>query len=352
MIYWDPNPEVFTIPFLNLPILWYGLLFALGFSLAIPIWGALAKRFFLNSPEYIEKDVLDPTNLESLGKNIFLIKNSLNRKLENFDSSLSLESEKKYVKTQEFFFPNLALARLGLDRIYQNSVLGIVKKVSVIADIFIVYIVLGTIIGARLFHIFFYENPDYYLTNPLIIVKVWQGGLASHGGFIGVFLATLLFSKRVKKIAPQLSFFNLLDLLSVPACLVGAFIRMGNFINQEILGSPSDLPWAVTFAHPMDFSAVVPRHPVQIYEALFYFGCFLFFLKIAKKSERLMTEGFLSGIFLVSIFSFRFFIEFFKLEQSDLIQGDFSLTMGQILSIPLIFLGGLFLFKARKKKSA
>ena len=349
MFYWDPNPDFFIIPFLNQPIKWYGVLFALGFSFGIIVWTALAKRFFLNIPYYIENDILAPTNLQDLGKNSCLITSSLNQKIKNFDDALSLEKEKKYVKKHAFFSAKEALARLSLDRIYQTGVLGVVKKVSLLADRFVIYIALGTIIGARLFHVLFYENPKYYLKDPFVIFRVWEGGLASHGGFVGIFLATLFFSKKIQKMAPQISFLGLLDLLSIPACLVGFFIRLGNFVNQEVLGIPSNLPWAVTFARPMDFSAIVPRHPVQIYEALFYLSCFLIFLKLAKNPNRLMSQGFFSGLFLIGIFGFRFFIEFLKQEQSFLIQANQCLTMGQMLSIPLIFMGCLFLLKSCKK---
>lgn len=209
-----------------------------------------------------------------------------------------------------------------------------------IADNITFYVVLGTIIGARLFDVLFYENWHKILRHPTSIFAVWEGGLASHGGVIGILVALWLFQKRHR----FCSWRHLVDLLVAPAALVAFFIRLGNFINQEILGKPTDVPWAVVFGHPADGSFPVPRHPVQLYEALYYLGLF-FLLWLFKKSYKNWKEGKLAGVFLVAVFTFRFFIEFLKEEQS-VWWTDFPLTMGQLLSIPIVLLG---IYLIRKK---
>jgi prolipoprotein diacylglyceryl transferase len=210
-----------------------------------------------------------------------------------------------------------------------------------VADQLTFYGVIGIIVGARLFDVIFYENWDQIANHPGSIIAVWRGGLASHGGVLGLIVALLFFQRRHR----FCSFFHLLDLLILPASLAAFFIRVGNFINQEILGKPSDLPWAVIFGHPADGSPPIPRHPVQLYEALFYL--FVFFLfSFLKKTWRRWREGKACGAFLMLIFGFRFCIEFLKEEQSYHLSHSL-LTMGQWLSIPL-FLVGLHLFFRKK----
>jgi prolipoprotein diacylglyceryl transferase len=214
------------------------------------------------------------------------------------------------------------------------------KKAVQVTDRLVLYMVLGTVLGARLGHFLFYEHPMNYLNRPAIFFKVWEGGLASHGAAIGIILSLLLFSYRIRPI--QLSPLRLLDFISIPAALAGFFIRIGNFMNQEILGTPTNLPWAVTFGHPLDRSAPIPRHPVQLYEALFYLLVFLILLRLSYKPSILKKEGRLIGLFFILIFGGRFLLEFFKPEQSLILSS--SLNMGQLLSIPLILVG-LYLFK-------
>ncbi len=212
-----------------------------------------------------------------------------------------------------------------------------------IADSLTFYVIMGTVIGARLFDVIFYENLDVIVHDPLSIFRVWEGGLASHGGALGIVVALILFQKRHK----FCSWYRLLDLLALVAGLAGFFIRLGNFFNQEILGKPTDLPWAVTFGHPADGSFPVPRHPVQLYEAFFYLGVFilLWFLRGRWK------EGRTCGLFLVLVFTFRFFIEFLKEEQSWLfLESPFPLTMGQLLSIPFIIWGLWLLLREKFRK--
>lgn len=207
------------------------------------------------------------------------------------------------------------------------------------------YVIVGTLVGARLADVLFYQSPALYLHDPLMIIKVWEGGLASHGGAVGALLSLALLAPKIK-----IRWISLVDLVVIPAALGGALIRIGNFFNQEILGTITNVPWAVVFGHPMDGTAPVPRHPVQLYESLFYFVLFfvLFFLWRAKPSLR--KPGKMSGLFFISVFTFRFFIEFFKTEQSELLRSGALLDMGQWLSLPLIALG-FYLFFCDKAKA-
>lgn len=203
-----------------------------------------------------------------------------------------------------------------------------------IAEKLTAYVVIGTILGARVGDVLFYHSWADIAQDPLIFIKFWEGGLASHGGAAGIMIALVIFQRKYK----VFSWIKLLDILAVPAGLVGCFIRLGNFINQEVLGKLTDVPWAVVFGHPADHSLPAPRHPVQIYEALFYLLVFLllFFLRKEKK------EGYLSGLFFVLVFGFRFAVEFLKEEQSALMGSHPFLDMGQLLSVPFIIFG-LFL---------
>ncbi|MCB1085055.1 MAG: prolipoprotein diacylglyceryl transferase [Chlamydiia bacterium] len=208
-------------------------------------------------------------------------------------------------------------------------------------------VIMSTVLGARLGHILFYENWGEFLSEPLRILKTWEGGLASHGGVIGIVVGLLLFMRRHKKTYPFLSVLRLIDLLVVPALFVGAFIRVGNFINQEVLGTVTTLPWAVVFLHPIDGGAPLPRHPSQLYEALFYALSALLYWKLFPRQSK--NPGRLTALFFMTTFGFRFLIEWVKEEQSALL-GIHGITMGQILSLPLILIGGLLLFNQHRKK--
>lgn len=215
------------------------------------------------------------------------------------------------------------------------------EKAKEITEELTLYILLGTVLGARLGHVLFYEWP-YYSQNPMAILKVWEGGLASHGGLIGVLLALLIFTYKKRKKYPYLHFITLVDLLVIPGALVGGCIRLGNFINQEILGTPTTLPWGVIFKNPaQNITPGIALHPVQIYESLFYFSLFFLLWALWKKRRGKLGEGLLSGIFFLLLFGFRFFIEFLKMPQS--VYDSASLTMGQILSLPFILVGAALL---------
>lgn len=302
------------------------------------------------------------------------------------------------------------------------------------------YMVLATIIGARLGHCLFYQ-PDYYLAHPLEILKIWEGGLASHGATVGILLAIYIYSKKTT----GQSYFYVLDRLVITIALAGSLIRLGNLMNSEIIGRPTDAPFGFVFIHgteellrenygeilhdiniygagedtiinhkkysslfvemtanrknitldefkefiqikvkdqlrfsidpdvaehiwvPEDFLSTkleynkgfaqatfqiygVPRHPTQLYESLMVFLLFLFLLfKYNQKREK-TPEGRLFAIFVVALFTFRFFVEFLKEPQVEF-ESTMFLNMGQILSIPLVVAGVFILIKTYKKKN-
>lgn len=208
------------------------------------------------------------------------------------------------------------------------------------------YVFIGMVVGARLGHVFFYEWP-YFKDHPLEILFTWEGGLSSHGGGIGLLVGVLLFWANPKRRLEGLNFKRLLDVLCVATAFVAGMIRVGNFFNQEILGSHSLLPFAVWFGHPADPGAQMPCHPVQMYEAIYYFiNCFILYKLFAK-----LSDGKTAGLFFVSIFTFRFFIEYLKLPQG--VYDTEWINMGQLLSVPFIAIGlallksGNTLFKRR-----
>ncbi len=195
----------------------------------------------------------------------------------------------------------------------------------------LLYMILGAIIGARLGHCFFYR-PDYYLHHPLEIIAFWKGfrGLASHGGAIGIVISLYIFCRR----HPDQPYFWLLDRVVGPTALGGFFIRMGNLMNSEILGLPTDGPWGVVFSR-VD---AVPRHPAQLYEALSYLLIFVLLLFLYRRKGSALPSGLLTGTFLVTVFGARFFIEFLK-ERHAAFEAGLPLSMGQLLSVPVVMVG-------------
>jgi prolipoprotein diacylglyceryl transferase len=206
-----------------------------------------------------------------------------------------------------------------------------------------IYMALGVVIGARLGHCLFYE-PDYYLSNPIEILKVWKGGLASHGAAIGILLTLYLFIRKYKK-----SYIWILDRIVVVVALGGALIRLGNLMNSEIYGIETKLPWGFVFLRNHE---IVPKHPTQIYEALTYFAVFGLLFRIYRKTDGKFRDGTLFGWFLIFVFGMRFLIEFIKEDQVPFEEG-MALNMGQWLSIPFVLLGVfiLYLYWRKEKKT-
>ena len=258
-IVWDVDPEAFTIPFIDWPVRWYGLLF---------VFGLIVSQYTMF---YIfEKEGKTKKNVEDLT----------------------------------------------------------------------VYVVLGTIIGARLGHVLFYDLADY-LKNPIEIFMVWKGGLASHGGAIGILTAIYLYGKKYK-----FDFLWLMDRLVIVVCFTGACIRIGNLMNSEIIGIVTDLPWAFQFVqtYPREY-ALDPRHPAQLYEAIYCLIIMAIIFPIWKKYKAGLRQGFLFGLFMVLLFTLRFLDEFLKVEQEDF-ERDMLFNMGQLLSIPFIIAGVYLIWRS------
>lgn len=269
MLYWDPNPVAFHIPYFDLPVFIYGICFVLGFYLGYQILLRLMRA--------------------------------------------TLKSNER--------------AQECVDRLTW-------------------YVVIGTIVGARLGHVFFYDW-ERYKQHPWQILNTREGGLASHGGTVGVLLALAFFYFTYLKRKTQVTFLELLDRMAIPTAVTATFIRIGNFFNQEIIGVPTNLPWAVTFGHPADGEAPVPRHPAQLYEAVLYFATFLILYFLWKRTSIKERPGATIGLFFILVFGGRFLIEFIKVVQESIFDQQL-LQAGQWLSIPFI-LGGLGLLLWSKK---
>lgn len=269
-ITWDFDPVLFTL--FGHPIVWYGLLFALGLIILGP---------------WIEKKMWEHEKLDSK------------------------------------WFETLA-----------------------------VYVFVGTIVGARLGHVLFYD-PAYYLSNPAKIFVTWEGGLASHGGTIGIIIACWLYSRRVTR----KSILWVLDRLAVPTGIVAAMIRLGNLTNSEIFGRPTTLPWGFRFIRSEEYRHLVPNmdmgcHPTQIYEALCYLAVFALCMWLYwKRDAARRYSGLIVGVFLTGIFLSRFIIERIKIVQEPwelkLIE-SVGLNMGQLLSIPFVLAGIWLIIRAVK----
>ena len=256
-INWNPSPEIFTIPGIDWPVRWYGLMWALAF---------IGSHFVMN-------------------------------------------------------------------RIYKTE--GRTEKDL---DMLTLYIIIGTVLGARLGHCFFYD-PAYYLAHPLDILKVYEGGLASHGGAIGILTGMYLYTRKTKE-----SWLWVFDKIVVVVPLAGALIRFGNLMNSEIIGKPTDVPWAFIFESVDN----IPRHPAQLYEGLFCVVLFFVMYYLWKNKRHQFGPGFMFGCFCVVLFTERFIDEFFK-ENQELFENSMALNMGQILSIPFVLIGIYMMWNANKK---
>ena len=204
-------------------------------------------------------------------------------------------------------------------------------------DTLLYYIMGGTIVGARLAHCLFYD-PTYYLSHPLDIFKIWEGGLASHGGAVGLILALYFYAKRY-----DVSFLWLTDRIAIPSALGGAMVRLANFLNSEIVGNPTHSNWGVIFEKVDE----LPRHPVQLYESFAYIMIFAWLVKVYLRYGKNTPYGLLTGMFLTSVFSVRFILEFFKTPQAAYEAGNF-ISVGQWLSIPFIIVGIVLIQRAKR----
>lgn len=275
-IYWNPNRIFFSLPFINVPVTFYGCLFATGFVLAVNLFFLILKKYFSENYNKVPFSVLNK------------------------------------------FFDGLCF-----------------------------YGALSVIVGARLGHVLFYDLP-FYLKNPLDILKIWEGGLASYGGIVAIFLCLYVMAFCYKKKIPGMSFFLLTDIASIVFGIFAATIRLGNFFNQEILGTKTDKPWGVYFAKISYCRERGPVHPVQIYEALFYLLMFVSLLIFWKNKKISLGKGVVTAFTCIIVATGRFVLEFYKEHTSLLLPENFLFTMGQLLSVPLFILGVLLLFKRRE----
>lgn len=260
------------------------------------------------------------------------------------------------------FVTGLILGYFVTKRIYKKE--GMDDKSL---DNLVIFMVLATIIGARLGHVIFY-GPHFdsfdsegvllergYFSHPLDIFKVWEGGLASHGAAIAILLALFYYSKKVI----HKPFLWILDRISAPIAIGGTFIRLGNLVNHEMVGVETDVPWGFRFLHHdclypyvCSWEGIPVRHPAQLYEAICYFIAFVVLMFLFWKRELWKKPGVIFGAFLIFIFGARILVEFFKLGQSELddsIAAMTGLNTGQWLSVPLVLTGIYLIFKGLKK---
>ncbi len=201
-------------------------------------------------------------------------------------------------------------------------------------DDYITYLILGIIIGGRLGYVFFY-NFNYYLVNVDEIFKIWQGGMSFHGALIGIIIFSYYYAKKNNQ-----NTFQYLDIVSIVAPIGIFFGRLANFINSELYGTETSLPWAIQFVQIDNLY----RHPSQLYEA-FFEGIILFLILIFLRNKGFMKiPGMISGFFLIFYSFFRFLIEFFRVPDDQLGKLIFDLTMGQIMSVVFLLFGVYLIF--------
>jgi prolipoprotein diacylglyceryl transferase len=232
-----------------------------------------------------------------------------------------------------FFALGFALGYMILVQIYRHEN----RPAEHLSTLFL-YVFWGTLIGARLGHVLFYQ-PDYYLRQPWEILMIWHGGLASHGGFAGVLTALYLYLRKYR----DMSFLELADRLVIASLPAAALIRMGNFFNSEIVGVPTDRPWAIVFLRVDD----LPRHPAMLYESLAYLLAFVILYAAYWKTRIARIPGRILGVAFVTCFTARFLIEFVKEEQVSFEEGLF-LNLGQLLSLPFIMAGLILIWRGRR----
>lgn len=225
------------------------------------------------------------------------------------------------------------------------------------------WMTIGAIVGARLGHCLFYEWHQYgapwylfgweftyhnpYIENPFLLIKIWEGGLASHGGAIGLILAAFLLNKYRFSRYPQFStsWLWILDRVCIGVCVTAFLIRLGNLFNSEIYGGPTSLPWGFVFVRD---GQTEPCHPTQIYEMLYCVLTFAVTWPLYWYTDARRREGLLLGIFLMIVFGVRFLLEFIKNDQ-EVFEAGHVLNMGQLLSIPFVLLGLFLIIRAYKR---
>ncbi len=220
---------------------------------------------------------------------------------------------------------------------------GLAKPTAEDMDDLLTWAVIGTILGGRLGYVFFYQ-PEVFLRYPAEILKIWQGGMSFHGGMLGVIAAMILFARR-----REIRFFAVADIVATVVPIGLFFGRIANFVNQELYGRPTDLPWGIVFPA----GGPEARHPSQLYEA-FLEGAVLFMLlsALARRPEIRGRPGTLSGLFLIGYGLARFAVEFVRQPDEQFAESGvlLGLTMGQVLSTPMILIGAVIFIYARRRR--
>ncbi|TDE11659.1 prolipoprotein diacylglyceryl transferase [Dyadobacter psychrotolerans] len=217
-------------------------------------------------------------------------------------------------------------------------------------DALTLYMVISTVLGARIGHFLFYQ-PEILFKNPLEVILPPYAGLASHGAIIGIITGLLLYA-RSRKTTGQ-TFLWVSDRIVIVVALAGSFIRFGNLMNSEIVGRPTDVPWGFIFMQNTEFKQI-PRHPAQLYESISCLVLFFVLLALWNRYKERTPRGLLVGVFFVWVFTLRFLYEFLK-ENQEAFEANYALNMGQILSIPAVLLGLYFIWQSRQnvlKKTA
>lgn len=360
-LFWNPDPVCFIAPFVGRPILWYGACWAVGFVVALVLTFEIVKRAFVYAPYFIAGDI----------KKGLIIRDKL-KSMYGVDGDTVLDILNGLLEGKELGTPRgwgnrflLAFAkgrltieglrrvqnRFFLDEQLKGSVVSLRKRAHELGERGWMYIMVGTVIGARLGHILFYHHPTEYLFSPMKIFMIWEGGLASHGATAGILISLWLFWKRHNGVYPMQNVFGWADLSVIPVLFGCAMIRIGNFFNQELLGTASELPWAIIFGSPEDGGLPLPRHPVQLYEAGLYLVLIgVFYRVFFRREDMTLPQGVLTGLLLVNVFGFRFLVEFVK-ENQGYFDPHLPLHMGQLLSLPFILLGGLLIAQRRRRRA-
>jgi phosphatidylglycerol:prolipoprotein diacylglycerol transferase len=353
--YWDPPKEAFTVPFTDHAVVWYGILFVAGFILGYFIFNPILTRFLIqirhlsaidinNWPYLVEE--LRNSSSPLIAQLMAQFNPSTRQQLQQKAAPLITPHLKQsLLEGLNRFLKQTSTSREDLQQVLGPSLASPKQTAYFLTDRLLWFVIAGTVIGARLGIVFFYDWP-YFRQHPIEIFKIWHGGLASHGGVIGVMIAIYFYTKYVRRWVPQLTVLQILDFIAVPAAVVLCFIRLGNFMNQEILGTPTTVPWAIIFGHPADGSTPIPRHPVQLYEAGAYLIIFWILWFLWKKQRIDEQPGLLVGMIFILGFGSRFILEFWKANQESIIHTSF-LQAGQILSIPFLLLGIFLVWKSK-----
>lgn len=223
------------------------------------------------------------------------------------------------------------------------------KKPVSDTDSLLIYMVTSTILGARIGHFLFYE-PSVLLNNPLEVIVPPYSGLASHGALVGILTGLWLYSRRKSSLATGQTFFWVTDRIAITVAFAGFCIRLGNLMNSEIVGRPTDVPWAFIFMQNAEYDKV-PRHPAQLYESLSCLVLFFLMYWFWNRYKSQTPRGSLLGFFLIWVFGLRFFYEYLK-ENQVAFENNYALNMGQILSIPAVLLGIFLVYRSYQNLAA